>query len=102
MTPLWIATLVTSAICFALKYAGFSLPKSVLNHPVIQRVNTLIPIALLSALVAVQTFGVDRSVTIDHRLAGVGAAALALRLKASFPVMMLAAALVSALIYRFI
>ena len=100
MTPLWVATLLTSAICFALKYAGYSLPKSILNRPIIQRVNTLIPIALLSALVAVQTFGVDRTVTIDHRLAGVGAAALALRFKASFPVMMLIAAIVSALVYR--
>lgn len=100
MTSLWIATLVTSGFCFALKYAGYSLPESVLNHPVIQRVNTLIPIALLSALVAVQTFGVDKAVTIDHRLAGVGAAAVALRFKASFPVMMLIAAIVSALIYR--
>lgn len=100
MTPLWVATLLTSAICFALKYAGYSLPKSILNRPIIQRVNTLIPIALLSALVAVQTFGVDRTVTIDHRLAGVGAAALALRFKASFPVMMVIAAIVSALVYR--
>ena len=100
MTSIWIATLATSAICFALKYAGYSLPKSVLNNPAIQRVNTLIPIALLSALVSEQTFGAENSVTVDHRLAGVGAAAVALRFRASFPIMMLIAALVSALIYR--
>jgi hypothetical protein len=60
----------------------------------------LIPIALLSALVAVQTFGSDKSVVIDHRLAGVGAAAIALKFKASFPVIMLVAAVTSALMYR--
>jgi branched-subunit amino acid transport protein len=100
MTSLWIATLMTSGICFLLKYLGYSLPESVLNKPVIQRINLLIPIALLSALVAVQTFGSDKSVVIDHRLAGVGAAAIALKFKASFPVIMLVAAVTSALMYR--
>lgn len=100
MTSLWIATLMTSGICFLLKYLGYSLPESVLNKPVIQRINLLIPIALLSALVAVQTFGSDKSVVIDHRLAGVGAAAITLKFKASFPVIMLVAAVTSALMYR--
>jgi branched-subunit amino acid transport protein len=100
MTSLWIATLMTSGICFLLKYLGYSLPESVLSKPVIQRINLLIPIALLSALVAVQTFGSDKSVVIDHRLAGVGAAAIALKFKASFPVIMLVAAVTSALMYR--
>ena len=100
MNAIWIATLITSAICFLLKFVGYSLPESLLNRPIIQRINALIPIALLSALVAVQTFGADRSIVVDHRLAGVGAAAIALRFKASFPVMMLLAAIVSALVYR--
>lgn len=100
MNALWIATLITSAICFLLKIVGYSLPESLLNRPVIQRINSFIPIALLSALVAVQTFGADRNIVVDHRLAGVGAAAIALRFKASFPVMMLLAAIVSALVYR--
>jgi len=100
MNALWIATLITSAICFLLKFVGYSLPESLLNRPIIQRINSLIPIALLSALVAVQTFGADRNIVVDHRLAGVGAAAIALRFKASFPVMMLLAAIVSALVYR--
>lgn len=100
MNALWIATLITSAICFLLKFVGYSLPESLLNRPIIQRINSLIPIALLSALVAVQTFGADQNIAVDHRLAGVGAAAIALRFKASFPVMMLLAAIVSALVYR--
>ena len=100
MNALWIATLITSAICFLLKFVGYSLPESLLNRPIIQRINSFIPIALLSAVVAVQTFGADRNIVVDHRLAGVGAAAIALRFKASFPVMMLLAAIVSALVYR--
>ena len=100
MTPIWIATLVTSLICFVLKLLGYSLPESILNKPIVQRINSLIPIALLSALVAVQTFGIDKSVQIDHRLAGVVVAGIALRFKASFPLMMLLAAVTSAAIYN--
>lgn len=101
MNSLWIATLATSGICFLLKYLGYSLPESILNKPVIQRINLLIPIALLSALVAVQTFGSDENVVFDHRMAGVGAAAVALKFKASFPIIMIVAAVTSALVYRF-
>jgi branched-subunit amino acid transport protein len=100
MNSLWIATLATSGICFLLKYLGYSLPESILNKPVIQRINLLIPIALLSALVAVQTFGSDENVVFDHRMAGVGAAAVALKFKASFPIIMIVAAVTSALVYR--
>ena len=100
MTPIWIATLVTSFICFVLKLLGYSLPESILNKPIVQRINSLIPIALLSALVAVQTFGIEKSVQIDHRLARVVVAGIALRFKASFPVMMLLAAITSATIYN--
>ena len=100
MTPIWIATLVTSLICFILKVLGYSLPESVLNKPLVQRINSLIAIALLSALVAVQTMGNEKSVEIDHRLAGVVVAGIALRFKVSFPVMMFLAAFTSALIYK--
>ena len=101
MTTLWAATLITSAICYLLKVLGYSIPNRILNHPRIQRINILIPVVLLSALVAVQTLSNKKEILIDHRLAGVVAAALALRFKASFPIMMLIAALVSALVYRF-
>ena len=101
MTTLWAATLITSAICYLLKVLGYSIPIRILNHPRIQRINILIPVVLLSALVAVQTLSNKKEILIDHRLAGVVAAALALKFKAPFPIMMLIAALVSALVYRF-
>ena len=100
MNSLWITTLATSGICFLLKFLGYSLPESVLNKPLVQRINALIPIALLSALVAVQTLGSGTSVELDHRLIGVVAAAVALRFGANFPLMMGIAALTSALIYN--
>ena len=100
MSPLWIAVIGTSLIAFTLKYAGHSIPQQWLEHPKIQRVNSLIPIALLSALVAVQTFTTKTTVMIDHRLAGVSVAVIALLLKAPFPVVVLSAAITSATIYN--
>ena len=102
MSPIWIAVIGTSLIAFALKYAGHSIPQRWLENPKIQKVNLLIPIALLSALVAVQTFTTKTSVMIDHRLAGVGVAVIALLLKAPFPVVVLSAAIASAAIYNWL
>lgn len=102
MNELWIATLGASAICYMLKILGYSLPESTLNNPRIQRVNTFIPIVLLSALVAVQTLTIDSEVVVDHRLIGVLVAAIALKMRVSFPIMMISAALSSALVYNFV
>ncbi len=100
MNELWIATLGASAICYLLKILGYSLPESTLNNPRIQRVNTFIPIVLLSALVAVQTLTIDSEVVVDHRLIGVLVAAVALKMRVSFPLMMISAAMTSALVYN--
>ena len=102
MTPFWIATIGTSVIAFALKFSGHSMPQHWLENPKLQRVNALIPIALLSALVAVQTFTSQSKVMIDHRLAGLSVAIIALFLKAPFPVVVLSAAATSAAIYNWL
>ena len=100
MNALWVATIGTSLIAFALKFTGHSIPVHWLEHPTIVRINSLIPIALLSALVAVQTFTEKSKLMVDHRLAGVGVAVIALLLKAPFPVVVLSAAVTSAAIYN--
>jgi len=100
MNSLWIATIGTSAIAFLLKYSGHSVPEKWLSHPKIQRVNALIPIALLSALVAVQSFSEKSKLMIDQRLVGLTVAIIALFLKAPFPVVVLSAALSSAAVYN--
>ena len=100
MNQYWIAVIGTSALAFALKYSGHSVPEKWLSHPKIQKVNALIPIALLSALVAVQSFTEKSKLMIDHRLLGLSVAILALLLKAPFPVVVISAALSSALLYN--
>jgi ABC-type proline/glycine betaine transport system permease subunit len=102
MTMFWVATIGTSVIAFLLKYSGHSVPERWLSHPKIQRVNTLIPIALLSALVAVQSFSEKSQLMIDQRLVGLSAAIIALILKAPFPIVVLSAALSSAAVYNWL
>jgi hypothetical protein len=100
VTVFWIATLGTSLIAFALKYSGHSVPDRWLSHPKIQKINALIPIALLSALVAIQSFSEKSKLMIDQRLVGLSVAIIALLLKAPFPVVVLSAAFSSAAVYR--
>jgi len=100
MNQMWIAVIGTSAIAFGLKYFGHSIPEKYLTNPRALRINTLIPIALLSALVAVQTFGVKSVLVIDQRVAGMAVAVIALALKAPFPVVVIGSAAASALVFH--
>ena len=100
MNKFWIATIGTSVLAFLIKYSGTLIPSRVLESQAVRRINALLPIAMLSALVAVQAFASKKELGIDHRAAGVAAAAIALKLKAPFPVVVGIAALVSALIVR--
>ena len=93
MTGIWVAVLVTAAGCYALKLTGLVVPRTVLGNPRVRRFAELVPIALLAALVAVQTLGAGQSLAIDPaRLAGLGAAVAALLLRAPFLVVVIAAA----------
>ena len=102
MNSFWIATIGTSVIAFVLKYSGHSVPEKWLSHPKIQRINALIPIALLSALVAVQSFSEKSALMIDQRMVGLCVAIAALMLKAPFPLVVLSAAISSAAVYNWL
>ena len=100
MSIFWITTIGSGIVCFFLKYLGHSIPEIWLNRPRVQRINTLLPIVLLSALVAVQTFANDAKLQIDQRVSGMAVAIIALALRAPFPVVVLGSAATSALVYN--
>jgi hypothetical protein len=56
----------------------------------------LLPVALLAALVAIQTFTNGQRLTVDARAAGLAAAVVALALRAPFLVVVITAAAVTA------
>lgn len=87
---------LTAAGCYLAKYAGLLVPAGVLERPLVRRMATLLPVALLAALTAQQTFGDGQQLVLDARAAGLTAAALALVLRAPFLVVVGAAVLVTA------
>ena len=102
MSAFWIAVIGSSALAFAIKFIGTSVPETYLSNPRILRINTLIPVALLSALIAVNTFANKTQLALDNRALGMAAAVGLLIAKAPFPVVVLGAAVTSALAYRYI
>jgi branched-subunit amino acid transport protein len=94
----WAAIAVAAAGCYLLKLTGLSVPPTVLERPRVRRVADLLPVALLSALIGVQVLAAGQHLAIDARLVGLGAAVLALLLRAPFLVVVLAAAGSAALV----
>ena len=66
---IWAGVLVACASCYALKLAGLSLPARLLQNARVQRTVPLVPIALLAALVATQTFSTGQHLVLDVRAA---------------------------------
>jgi uncharacterized membrane protein len=95
---MWPAIIVASVGCYAIKLLGLSVPRKWLAHPRIAHTADLLPVALLTALVATQTFTNGRHLVIDARAAGLLAAIVALRFKAPFLVVVGVACLVAALV----
>ncbi|MEU9156898.1 AzlD domain-containing protein [Streptomyces sp. NPDC048417] len=92
----WIAIAATVLGCYAVKLAGLLVPAGVLERSMVRRLAALLPVALLAALTAQQTFADGHALVLDARAAGLGAAALALVLRAPFLVVVGAAVLVTA------
>jgi len=96
----WSVLVGTSALCYSIKLLGYLVPARWFAHDRLQRINSLIPVVLLSALVVAQALAVKTHIVLDHRAAGVAAAFAALIAKAPFPVVVVSAAVTSALVYR--
>ena len=100
MSAMWIGVIGASIALFILRYSGYLVPEQFLTNPRMLRINTLIPIALLSALVGVQTLTEKGKWIIDQRIAGVAVALIALSVKAPYFVVVISAAVTSAVLYR--
>jgi branched-subunit amino acid transport protein len=95
---MWAGVLVACAACYVLKLAGLSLPASVLQDARIQRTVPLVPVALLAALVATQTFSTGHHLVVDVRTAALIVAIGMVLLRAPFLVVVASAAATAALL----
>lgn len=99
---LWTTVLLASGLAFALKFIGYVVPHQMLDGAILSRVAAMLPVALLSALVAVQTFTTSAGVlTLDARAAGLAVAITALALRAPFLVVVILAAATTAMLRAF-
>jgi branched-subunit amino acid transport protein len=97
MSSAWVVVLLVGAFTIAFKAAGpVLLGGRTLPGRLTGAVELLAP-ALLAALVVTQAVGGKQEIVLDARLAGVAAGAVAIRLKAPLIVVIVAAALTTAL-----
>lgn len=98
---IWSAILLAALVCLALKAVGYLVPPKALEAPTPARISDLLTVALLAALVAVQTLGAGQAILVDARVPALLVAGGLLWLRQSFLVVVVAAALVAALLRLF-
>lgn len=95
---IWPALVAACVACYGIKLAGVSLPQRFLQDARVQRTVPLLPVALLAALIATQTFSTGHHLVIDVRAAALAVAIAAVLLRAPFLVVVAAAAATAALL----
>lgn len=92
MSEAWLVVVTVGGATMAMKALGpVLLGGRDLPRPVAAAIRLLAP-AVLAALVVVQAVGRDREIVVDERLVGLGAAFIALRLRAPLVVVVVVAA----------
>ncbi len=94
----WQIILLASILVLAIKLLGYLVPPRLLEAPRAARTAELTTVALLSALIVVQTAGIGQGLMIDARLPAVVVAAALFALKVPFVLVIVAAAACAALL----
>jgi hypothetical protein len=95
---LTIAIILASLAVYSWKILGFSIPTRFLEEPRVSRIVTLLTVALLSALLGTQGLTTGQSVVLDERLPALAVAAVLLRFRAPYILVVAVAAGVAALL----
>ncbi|GAA0995740.1 AzlD domain-containing protein [Subtercola frigoramans] len=93
---MWQVVILAAIACFALKLVGYLIPPALVSRPTPARVANLLTVALLAALISVQTLAHGQQVILDARVPAVLVAASLYALKVPFIVVVLSAAVVAA------
>ncbi|WP_127793326.1 AzlD domain-containing protein [Agromyces sp. LHK192] len=97
----WHIILLASVATLSLKLAGHLVPAGFLERERPARIADLLTVALLAALIAVQTFAEGQQIVVDARLPAVIVAAALYALRVPFVIVVFAAAGVAAGIRAF-
>ena len=94
----WTLVLALAAGAYAFKVAGLVIVGSRRLPPALERCLALVPAALISALVVMNTFSTGNDLVLDARAAGVSVAAIAAWRRAPLIVVIVLGAVVTALV----
>jgi hypothetical protein len=94
----WQIIILASIAVLSLKLIGYVVPPALVSGPRTSRITSLLTVALLAALIVVQTIGHGQGISIDARVPALFIAAGLLALRAPFIVVVVAAAVTAALI----
>ncbi len=97
-TVMWATAILGSLLVLALKVLGHLVPAHLVERPAVARLAGMLTVALLAALVAVQGATSGRSLALDSRLPALVVAAVAVRLRAPFLLVVVLAAATAALL----
>jgi hypothetical protein len=94
----WSIILIAAILVLALKLLGYLVPQSLIEKPAPSRILGLLTVALLAALIAVQTLANGSQIVLDARVPAVIVAAGLFALRVPFIVVLIVAAGVAALL----
>lgn len=97
----WHVILIASAATLALKLGGYVVPAGFLERERPARIADLLTVALLAALIAVQTLGAGQAIVLDARVPALLVAAALYALRVPFVIVVFTAAAVAAGIRAF-
>lgn len=95
---LWSAVLISSALVYSWKLFGYLVPEKFVSNPKIKELAALLTVALLAALVGIQTFGSTEGLTVDARVPAVVVAGILFYLRIPFVIVVVVAAAIAAII----
>jgi branched-subunit amino acid transport protein len=95
---LWSAVLISSALVYSWKLFGYLVPQRFVSNPKVKELAALLTVALLAALVGIQTFVSAEGISIDARVPAIVAAGISFYLRLPFVVVVVVAAAIAALI----
>lgn len=94
---MWLWLLAGALSAFAIKQAGYLLPERWLDQPAVPDLAAALTVGLLASLTITNTVATGQGLALDSRLLALGAAALALRFKAPFLLVVVIGAAAAAL-----
>jgi branched-subunit amino acid transport protein len=95
---LWSAILLSSALVYSWKFFGYLVPERFVSNPKIKELAALLTVALLAALVGIQTFTSSEGITLDARVPALIVAGVFFYFRLPVVVVVIVAAAIAALL----